>query len=77
MAGRHDEDLGVLDVMLQVARPRVAHGDRGVLAEEQERRWHADDRRPADHDRAPALDLDPDRRRISTAACAVAGRNPS
>jgi hypothetical protein len=37
----------------------VADGHGRVLADEQERRRHADDRRPADDDRAPAFDLDP------------------
>ena len=58
MAGGDDEDLGVLDVVGEVARPRVADGHRRVLPDEQERRRHADDRRPADDDRATALDLD-------------------
>ena len=53
-----DEDLGVLDVAGQVARARVADGDRGVLADEEEGGGHADDRRPADDDRPLALDLD-------------------
>ena len=42
----------------EVARPRVADRDRRVLADEQERRRHADDGRPADDDGALALDLD-------------------
>ena len=77
LAGGDDDDLRVADVVAQVARPRVADRDRRVLPDEQERRRHADDRRPTDDDRSrPSISI-PDRRRISTAAWAVAGRKPS
>ncbi len=59
MAGGHDHDVGPSDVGGQVARPRVAHRDRGVLLDEQERGRHADHGGPADDDRVAALDLDP------------------
>ena len=44
MAGRDDDDVGAPDVRREVGRARVADGDRGILAEEQERGRHA--RRP-------------------------------
>ena len=59
VARRDDDDVGRADVCREVDRPRVADGDRRVLAEEQERRRQADDGRPADDDRVLALDLDP------------------
>ena len=42
----------------EVGRPRVADGDRRVLADEQERGGHPDDRRPADDDGVATGDLD-------------------
>jgi hypothetical protein len=57
MSGRHDEDLGGLDVLRQVSRARVAHGHGRVLADEEEGRRHADHGRAADDHRTPALDL--------------------
>jgi hypothetical protein len=57
--GGHDEDLGVLDVTSEVARPRVTHSYCRVLADKQERCRHADDRRAADDDGPATLDRDP------------------
>ena len=58
-AGRHDHDVGTTDVAGQVARPRVADGDRRVLLDQQERGRHADHGRTADDGRVAARDLDP------------------
>ncbi len=57
--GGDDHDLGPSDVAGEVAGPRVADGDRGVLLDEQEGRRHPDDGRTADDDGVATLDLDP------------------
>ena len=78
LPGGDDDDVGPADVAGEVARPRVADRDRRVLLDEQERGRHADDGGAADDDRVHARrSRSPERRRISTAAWAVAGRKPS
>ena len=59
MAGRHDDDVTACDVASEIARPRVADGDRRILLDEQERSGHPDHRRPADDDGVASLDPDP------------------
>ena len=59
MADRDDHDLRVLHVAGEIACPRVSDRDRRVLADQEERRRHADDRGPAHDDGPFALDLDP------------------
>ena len=56
-AGGGDDDLGALDLRLQVARPAVADGHRAVLAHEQQLDRLADDVAAADHDGALALEV--------------------
>ena len=57
--GGDDDDVGACDVVREVARPRVADGDRRVLLDEEEGGRHADDGRAADDDGVRAGDLDP------------------
>ena len=58
LAGGDDHDVRAADLGGEVAGPRVADRDRRVLADEQERGRHADDRRAADDDGVAARDLD-------------------
>ena len=59
LAGGHDDDVGPADVPGQIPRSTMAHGDRRVLLDQQERSGHPDDGRPADDDGVAPLDLDP------------------
>ncbi len=59
MAGRHHHDLGILDMMAEVASSPVTDRHGRVLADEQERGRHTHHGRATDYDCPSSFDLDP------------------